>query len=439
MSADPALPDAPAVTVGRLAADPLVITGDPETIVTREDLGHRLAAVAPGGAARVSRLAGGQQAARLAIGIDLIVQRADKAIFGGQAERHAALAALANVTAILALQHAGVDFAGRHYRGPGQCRPAKPATGDAGRGTPLNGIRRAYLRKETGPYFTPPALVDCLLESTLGPLGGEAPRARMTQRPGSRRSPCATPHAERERSWREPRACSPGTWPCTGPGPLAGSRILLPSVRRHVTAQLIRGVDISPLTVDPSHLVTAATGYIPGLPNLYLAHHLKCGNAPLGVTHAVLAKGIPDAAYKPLDGDVPVLTAETRRRNRAEHEALLNRLPAAAASASGPLLAAIARAAARTLSEAHRALESTSEVRLAKRVADAWCAAFVWPHVPGGPPAVTTGTLLHLAGGRTLAPCAERMLADLTRQYQFFHWRLEHPGVFRPAARAEAA
>ncbi len=438
MSADPALPDAPAVTVGRLAADPLVITGDPETIVMREDLGHRLAAVAPGGAARVSRLAGGQQAARLAIGIDLIVQRADKAISGGQAEGHAALAALANVTAILALQHAGVDFAGRHYRGPGQCRPAKPATGDAGRGTPLNGIRRAHLRKETGPYFTPPALVDCLLESTLGPLGGEAPRANDPEARLPEIAVCDPACGARTFLARAARMLA---WYLAMHRAGASGRIQdqLPAVRRHVTAQLIRGVDISPLTVDPSHLVTAATGYIPGLPNLYLAHHLKCGNAPLGVTHAVLAKGIPAAAYKPLDGDVPVLTAETRRRNRAEHEALLNGLPAAAASASGPLLAAIARAAARTLSEAHRARESTSEVRLAKRVADAWCAAFVWPHVPGGPPAVTTGTLLHLAGGGTLASCAERMLADLTRQYQFFHWRLEHPGVFRPAARAEAA
>lgn len=46
-----------------------------------------------------------------------------------------------------------------------------------------------------------------------------------------------------------------------------------------------------------------------------------------------------------------------------------------------------------------------------------------------------------LAGGAAgaLAPCAERMFADLTRQYQFFHWLLEHTGVSRQAARAEAA
>ena len=52
---------------------------------------------------------------------------------------------------------------------------------------------------------------------------------------------------------------------------------------------------------------------------------------------------------------------------------------------------------------------------------------------------MTTGTLLHLAAGGQLAPDAESMLAELTRQYQFFHWHLEYPGIFRPPARAEAA
>lgn len=99
---------------------------------------------------------------------------------------------------------------------------------------------------------------------------------------------------------------------------------------------------------------------------------------------------------------------------------------------------AMARTAARTLAEARRTLEGAPEVCLAKRVADAWWAAFAWPYVVGGPPAVTTGPLLRLADG-TSAPDAERVLADLTRQYQFFRWYLGYPSVFRRPARAEAA
>jgi len=85
------------------------------------------------------------------------------------------------------------------------------------------------------------------------------------------------------------------------------------------------------LAVDISRLVVAATAYIPGVPNPPLDHHIKCGNALLGATPALLAKGIPGAAYGPLPGDDPKIAAELRRRNRAGRQAWLNGLPAGAA------------------------------------------------------------------------------------------------------------
>jgi len=63
----------------------------------------------------------------------------------------------------------------------------------------------------------------------------------------------------------------------------------------------------------------------------------------------------------------------------------------------------------------------------------------MWPHAPGGPDPITTGTLPHLAAGGRLAPEAEGTLASLARDHQYFHWHLEFPGVFRLPGYGEAA
>lgn len=76
-------------------------------------------------------------------------------------------------------------------------------------------------------------------------------------------------------------------------------------------------------------------------------------------------------------------------------------------------------------------MENSPDLRHRKRVADAWCAAFVWPHVFGGPDPVTTNTLRYLESGGKLSAGAEDELARLAERYQFFHWYLEFPNVFR--------
>ena len=41
----------------------------------------------------------------------------------------------------------------------------------------------------------------------------------------------------------------------------------------------------------------------PGKPLGFLDAHIKLGNALLGATPALLAQGIPDDAFKPIEGD----------------------------------------------------------------------------------------------------------------------------------------
>jgi N-6 DNA Methylase len=178
----------------------------------------------------------------------------------------------------------------------------------------------SQLRKSTGSYYTPAALVDCLLDSTLQPLIDGALQADDPERALLEITVCDPAcgggvflvRAARRIAWHLAMYRAGIT------GSIAGE---LPAARYEVATRLIHGVDISPLAVDTCRLMTAATAYIPGVPNPRLDHHIKCGNALLGATPALLAQGIPDAAFQPLPGDDPAVAAELRRRNRAERNA----------------------------------------------------------------------------------------------------------------------
>ena len=41
----------------------------------------------------------------------------------------------------------------------------------------------------------------------------------------------------------------------------------------------------------------------PGKPLSFLDHRIQCGNSLLGATPALLREGIPDDAFKPIEGD----------------------------------------------------------------------------------------------------------------------------------------
>src|SRR5215203_6102117 len=52
--------------------------------------------------------------------------------------------------------------------------------------------------------------------------------------------------------------------------------------------------------------------------------------------------------------------------------------------------------AVREKADRYAALQQSDEMFHARRLADAWCAAFVWPKREGAPDAITQGTFAHL-------------------------------------------
>lgn len=82
------------------------------------------------------------------------------------------------------------------------------------------------------------------------------------------------------------------------------------------------------------------------------------------------------------------------------------------------------------------ALEDSEEMFHARRLADAWCATFVWPKtrevsMGAAPPPITQETFSNLAlNAYTAGRETEKEIERLARDYGFFHWHVAFPNVF---------
>jgi hypothetical protein len=189
MSSNPAATlAAPVLSVVRLADDPFAAAGDADLIGMREDLGRRLAEVLTGATVRIALPAGRDCGEKLAADVDLIVQHADDAVFGDEdGDGAASVAALARVTAVLALQPGGIGVAGRHWCAAVHeaCAGIHAAPAAA---TPLPGrvFGNKYLRKNTSSIT--PARSWSTRCSVRRSCRRSWKRSRPTAAPGRRRS-----------------------------------------------------------------------------------------------------------------------------------------------------------------------------------------------------------------------------------------------------------
>lgn len=176
-------------------------------------------------------------------------------------------------------------------------------------------------RKTSGSYYTPLTLVDALLDSTLDPLIEEAVKApdpegallELTVCDPSCGAGVFLVRASRRIATRVAAVRAARQEPSTGERERA---------RRDVATNQIYGVDLNPVAVDLTRLCLSAETAAQNAPNPPLEQRIKHGNALLGTTPALLAQGIPDAAFTPIEGDDPKVAATLRKRNRAERDAL---------------------------------------------------------------------------------------------------------------------
>ena len=90
---------------------------------------------------------------------------------------------------------------------------------------------------------------------------------------------------------------------------------------RDVIRNCIYGVDLNPLAVELCKVALWLEAHNPNEPLNFLDHHIKNGNAIVGLAHfEELQNGIASEAFKTLPGDDKVIAAEFKKRNTLERK-----------------------------------------------------------------------------------------------------------------------
>ncbi|MEK9139153.1 MAG: SAM-dependent DNA methyltransferase, partial [Bacteroidota bacterium] len=211
---------------------------------------------------------------------------------------------------------------------------------------------------------------------------------------------------------------------------------------RDVVGRCLFGVDVNPMAVELCKVSLWMEAIEPGKPLSFLDGHIQCGNSLLGTTPALMEKGIPDEAFEALEGDDKDVARRLKKRNKQKQATLFAAFSAEPKIPWNDIASQVANveaAADNTLdSVRNKEKEWAKYVRSAdyvheKVVADAWCAAFLWPRQKGELENVAPVEEIwrQLSSDSTSVPGATlREVARLAEEFQLLHWRVTFPQVF---------
>ena len=298
-------------------------------------------------------------------------------------------------------------------------------------------------RRTTGSYYTPTPLVESLLDTALEPVLDEA---------------AAKPNPAQ--AILDLTVCDPACG--SGHFLLAAARRIakrLAAIRsgddepspnefrtamRDVIGRCLYGVDMNPMAVELCKFSLWLEAIEPGKPLSFFDAHIQLGNALLGTTPALMDRGIPDDAFSPIEGDDRTVARQLRTLNRNERraaqETFFTRL-VAERGVEYDFVAARANEMEATpdhtidgVRRKQRAWEQLTGSRGYDRqtfLADAWCAAFLWPkQAADSEVAITDDVWWNLQQNRDEPHRMRRIVRDLARKHAFFHWHLAFPHVF---------
>ncbi|MFE7234466.1 Eco57I restriction-modification methylase domain-containing protein [Streptomyces sp. NPDC001231] len=338
-------------------------------------------------------------------------------------------------------RHLGAEELGSVYESLLELVPAREPENEL---FELKDLVAGNKRKLTGSYYTPSSLIEKLLDTALDPVI-------------ERYAASGVPDHLLKINFVDP-SCGSGHFLVAAARRIAlryavmdqGESQPAPEQVREAMAKVVRhcvhGVDINPLAAELAKVSLWLESLTPGEPLAYLDDRIKTGNALLGATPAVLEKGIPDGAFEKLEGDEQKVLTELRQQNDrerkgAEHLPFAERIVRTSTATVRVEAEKVAKIGDHSLAEvrqharAHKEFEKRPELRHLKRVADVWCASFLWPKHKGAPAPITTNVLRAVEKDEEDGPLedegAEAMLRDIVRRNQFFHWHLEFPRVFR--------
>ena len=295
-------------------------------------------------------------------------------------------------------------------------------------------------RKTSGSYYTPSALVASLLESALDPIIDEALQAGDPERAllgikvldpacGSGHFLIAAAHRIAERLAAH-RVGEPEAPP-----------LLVRHALREVISRCCYGIDIHPMAVELTKVSLWMEAMEPGKPLTFLERHVVTGNALLGTTPALIAGGIPDKAYTPLDGDDRATATTAKKVNqtflKGQSSFDLQVLQQGISELHDEVVE-IDEIEENNLGDIEVKAQLWAELQTQdafereKLAADAWCAAFFYEKVPQGGE-ITTETLRRIlaAGNAGIGVKERELIESLGVQNKFIHLHIAFPEVFQ--------
>lgn len=296
-------------------------------------------------------------------------------------------------------------------------------------------------RKTTGSYYTPTSLIETLLDSALDPVIDDALKGAASPEDAEQRllaltvcdPACGSGHFLVGAARRIAKAVAAARTGDPEPPPEQ-----VRSALREVIGTCIYGVDINPLAAELAKVSLWLEAMEPGRPLTFLDAHVKVGNTLVGATPALLEAGLPQEAFKPIEGDDKKVVSTLAKRNKDEAGGQGTLFGADEVRVSNAeLLAAAAKlgGAGLSLADIHvqqqrlKQYVDSDAYRSAKLHADAWCAAFVWPKTNDAVTCPTNATLDGIREG-SIEDDVQREVGQLAAEYRFFHWHLEFPHLF---------
>lgn len=296
-------------------------------------------------------------------------------------------------------------------------------------------------RKKTGSYYTPTSLISCLLDSALDPVLQEAagkpqPEAAILKLKVVDPA-CGSGHFLIAAAHRIAKRLAAARTGEEEPPPEAQRKAL-----RDVIGHCIYGVDVNPMAVELCKVSLWMEALEPGKPLSFLEHRIQCGNSLLGATPALLAEGISDEAFTPIEGDDKEICKEFKRINRDERNKQMRLFAATTEpwqqlgnfAASLMNLDTVGDDSIEAIREKERMYEEairSGDYLDGRFWADTWCAAFVWKKTREFSYPITEEVFRRIERNpHACEPWMRKEVERLAGTYRFFHWHLRFPDVF---------
>lgn len=315
-------------------------------------------------------------------------------------------------------------------------------------------------RKTTGSYYTPTSLITRVLQDALDPVieravkgldGDDAAEALLDltvcdPAMGSGHFLVAAAH-------RLAKQVATHRTGSLEPDPAEYRQAL-----RDVTSRCIYGVDINPMAVELAKISLWIECHVAGQPLTFLDHHLKCGNALLGVGFdrdliawaprradgTPEAGGVPDAAFKAIAGDDKKLVKTLKAANKQRRAGVASLLasggmhdePTSELADRVRHIAWMDDTTPQGLAAKQRAwmiYGETDELHREKLRADAWTACWTIPKtrtaIDDDDRPFDVYYDAHFNGLPTDTRPGVRSARQEAERLRFFHWYLEFPEI----------